>query len=69
LQVDLYDALGRRVRSWSQHEQRAGRDAWPWDGRDRVGAEAASGVYAIRFRYVADDGSSQTLTRRMVLLR
>ena len=69
LQVDLYDALGRRVRSWSQHEQRAGRDVWHWDGRDRVGAEAASGVYAIRFRYVADDGSLQTLTRRMVLLR
>jgi flagellar hook assembly protein FlgD len=69
VQADLYDVLGRRVRSWSQRLTTAGRFTWRWDGRDRVGAEVASGVYAILLRYTAGDGSVQTATRRMVLLR
>ena len=69
VQADLYDVLGRRVRSWSERLTTAGRFTWRWDGRDSVGAEVASGVYAILLRYTAGDGSVQTATRRMVLLR
>ena len=69
VQADLYDVLGRRVRSWSQRLVMAGRFTWRWDGRDRVGAEVASGVYAILLRYTVGHGSAQTATRRMVLLR
>lgn len=69
IQIDLYDVLGRRVRSWNRRAESAGLFAWHWDGRDRTGTAAASGIYSIRFRYTADDGSAQALTQRIALLR
>lgn len=69
VQIALYDALGRRVRTWDQRIEQAGPVAWQWDGRDLTGAVAASGTYSIRFRYMADNGFSQEQIQRAVLLR
>jgi hypothetical protein len=64
--VDLvvYDALGRRVRTLAAREFIAGSHRVIWDGRDRRGQQAASGVYFARLR--ADDVVE---SRKMVLLK
>lgn len=41
----VHDVRGRRVRTLATGVVAAGTQRWTWDGRDDVGAEAASGVY------------------------
>ena len=44
----LYDAGGRLVRELADADMAAGQHAFRWDGRDRRGLEAATGVYYYR---------------------
>lgn len=54
--LEIYDALGRRVRQLVSTEQPAGRHEVIWDARDDRGRAVASGVYFCRMQageYVA----------------
>ncbi|HRX51946.1 MAG TPA: FlgD immunoglobulin-like domain containing protein [Candidatus Krumholzibacteria bacterium] len=46
--VTIHDAAGRAVRNLADADLPAGEHALRWDGRDRIGATAAAGVYFAR---------------------
>ncbi len=46
--VDVFDVLGRKIRSLSSDRRMAGNRSVVWDGKDESGQKAASGVYFIR---------------------
>ncbi|HEX7070066.1 MAG TPA: PQQ-binding-like beta-propeller repeat protein [Rhodothermales bacterium] len=61
--LEIFDVLGRRVRTLADQNWTAGRHSVAWDGRDDSGQGVASGVYFCRART-----GSTTAVRRMVLL-
>jgi photosystem II stability/assembly factor-like uncharacterized protein len=48
LQIDVYDAQGRRVRALANGVFEAGRHPIAWDGRDTAGRAAGAGIYFVR---------------------
>ena len=48
--LELFDVLGRRVRSLDEGYRGAGRHAVRWDGRDAAGRAVREGVYFARLR-------------------
>ena len=64
VRLAVYDVLGQQVRVLIDGAQAAGRYRMAWDGRDRAGRAAASGVYFLRLEA---NGFSQV--RKMMLVR
>ena len=62
--LDVYDVMGRHVRSLVQVKQNAGDHDVSWDGCDEAGNKLASGVYV--YRLIA---GHTVMTRKMVYLR
>ena len=62
--LEIYDGLGRRVRTLVDAEQATGRHEIVWDGRNDEGQAVASGMYFYRLR-----AGSFNATRAMTLLR
>lgn len=69
LEAILYDALGRRVRTWQRRHEGGGSSQLTWDGLDADGEEAATGVYLLQMDFSTDAGRTQSVTRRMALVR
>jgi hypothetical protein len=49
--VEVYNALGGRVRTLTRGTRTAGQHSVTWDGRDESGHKAASGVYLVRLAF------------------
>jgi hypothetical protein len=64
VELEIYDALGRRVRTLQRAWVPAGSGVEIWDGTDSEGREAASGVYFVRLK-----AGRETSWRKGVLLR
>ncbi len=64
VKIEIYDLLGRHIRTLADEEFPRGEFAVSWDGKDKLGRAAASGVYFCRM----DMGAHQE-TRKMVLLK
>ena len=64
VKVDVYNILGRRVRTLVDEFRVAGTHQTDWDGRSEDGVDVSTGVYF--YRITADRFSS---TRKMVLLK
>jgi hypothetical protein len=62
--LEIFDVLGRKVRSLDVPKQAQGHHSLAWDGLRDNGTEAAAGVYWIRMRL-----GSQSVMARVVLLR
>ncbi len=62
--LEIFNILGRKIRTLEQKEQAAGNYAVVWDGRDNAGREVASGVYFYRLK--ADDFEA---TQKMLLIK
>ncbi len=62
--LEVYDGLGRRLRTLVDAEQTTGRHEIAWDGRNDEGHAVASGMYFYRLRT-----GSFSATRAMTLLR
>ena len=62
--LDVFDARGRRIRRLVSGVRTPGRHEVVWDGQDDEGRPVASGVYTYRLR-----AGQQTRARRMILLR
>ncbi len=63
-QVKIYNARGMLVRDLFSGDLGAGAHILVWDGRDRQGGAAASGVYFVRAT-----ASERTLVNRVVIVR
>jgi hypothetical protein len=50
VELDIYDAAGRRIRTLFSGALEAGTYRLPWDGGDDSGRGVASGVYLVRLR-------------------
>jgi hypothetical protein len=64
LQVDVFDASGRHVRSVASGTREAGRGELSWDLRDDRGGAIGAGVYFVRAHV-----GSMTTTKRLVVVR
>jgi flagellar hook assembly protein FlgD len=64
IELSIFNALGRKVKSLSWGLQLAGTREIRWDGRMENGSEAPSGVYFYRL-----SDSSHQETKKMLLLR
>jgi hypothetical protein len=64
VRIDVYDVLGRRVRTLQDGRMPAGAQHVEWDGRDDAGMFRGGGVYFVRV-VVAD----RTLTTKVVLMK
>jgi flagellar hook assembly protein FlgD len=64
VRLDVYDLLGRRVRTLVDGPLEADRHSRTWDGRDDDGSPAAAGIYFVRM-----SAPGWTATRKAVLLR
>jgi hypothetical protein len=65
VRIELCDVTGRRVWSWaSGGELPAGPHAVTWNGRDRSGALARSGVYIVQTRAGRDVGVGKLVLQR-----
>ncbi|MCY3738362.1 MAG: DUF2330 domain-containing protein [Gemmatimonadaceae bacterium] len=64
VRLELYNALGQRVRILVDEVQAAGRHEVSWNARDQAGAQVASGVYLSRLHY---PGGVET--RRLLYLK
>jgi hypothetical protein len=64
VEMKIFDAAGRLVRTLAGRVYEQGRHAVVWDGTDNRGAGVASGVYFCRFRT-----GVYTATTRLVLVR
>ncbi|NUN69792.1 MAG: T9SS type A sorting domain-containing protein [Bacteroidetes bacterium] len=62
--LTVYDALGREVSELLNEELPAGRHTVRWNGMDRSGEPAASGIYFYRMR-----SGAFAVTKKMLLIR
>ncbi len=64
VELDIFDAMGNRVRTLVNREMGAGHHRTQWDGRDERGQTLASGSYFYQLR--TDEAVG---TKKMVLLK
>lgn len=64
LRLEVFNALGQRVRTLYVGSIGAGRHEFQWDGRDASGKPVGSGVYFYRF-----DAGAFSDTKKMLLLK
>jgi hypothetical protein len=64
VQARVYDVTGALVAVLADNEFPAGMTRLNWDGRDKSGAAAASGVYFVRMNY-----GKQSLERKILIVR
>ena len=67
--IRVYDILGREVRTLLNGVQNAGQSQVTWDGTNNSDARAASGIYYYRLETSLPDGTTQTSSRKMLLLK
>ncbi len=65
IQLSVYDATGRLVRSLVNRNQPAGKHVVFWDGKDKEGNSVSSGVYFYQLR----TGENALLSKQMILLK
>jgi hypothetical protein len=65
--LSVFDLLGRRVATLESGFMPAGSHRAVWNGADRTGRRAASGVYFVRLESRPSGVPAVTLTRKMIL--
>ncbi len=71
VEFSIFDIAGRKVKTLIHQQLSPGEHVIRWDGRDRKGNPAASGIYFYRLRVSAGEGGSASFSeaRKMILLR
>ncbi|HET6463646.1 MAG TPA: FlgD immunoglobulin-like domain containing protein [Candidatus Krumholzibacteria bacterium] len=64
VEIVIYDATGRMVRTLGDEVQPRGEHSVRWDGRDITGATVSSGVYFVKL-----NANGETRTQKVVLLK
>lgn len=67
----IYDILGRKVRTLINNNMLPGVHAIKWDGRNKEGSSASSGIYFYRLKVVSSGSGSEVFvkTHKMVLIK
>jgi|GEM_PF-6740159 len=65
IRVDIFDVLGRNVRTFVPAADKSGAFRVVWDGRDKLGQEVSAGVYFFVLRY----HSKKIASRKLLLMR
>jgi len=68
VRFELYDMLGRKIRTLAEGARNPGRHVVEWDGSDDLGRPAGTGAYFCRLSMVSG-GRSQTLIRKILLIK
>jgi hypothetical protein len=68
VRFELYDMLGRKIRTLADGARNPGTHSVEWDGLDDQGRPAGSGAYVCRLSMVMD-GRSRTLSRKILLMK
>jgi hypothetical protein len=71
VRLEIFDVVGKRVRTLVHERQLAGSYSVVWDGRDENAQAVASGIYLYQLHAGLSTGSRQSFvqTRRMALVR
>ena len=71
VRVEIYNLLGEKLVTLVDKQQAAGSYTVQWNGRDKNGIPAASGIYLYRLRVTDISGKSATFSqvRKMVLMK
>jgi hypothetical protein len=64
ISLDIFDILGRKIRTLAKGEQPAGPGSCSWDGTSETGSQVSSGVYFYRLKA----GQSDAI-KRMLLMK
>jgi len=67
--LDVYDLLGRKVKTIVDEYQTAGYKSVEWRGDSDIGTSLASGIYFYTLRVRGEDGNQFMETRRMMLMK
>jgi len=67
--IAVYDLMGRRIRTLVDEDKHSGCWTVRWDGKDRAGWDAASGLYFYRLELSDGMESEHKRTKKMILLR
>jgi hypothetical protein len=68
VRFELYDMLGRKIRTLADGIRDPGRHSVEWDGSDDLGRPAGTGAYFCRLLMISDS-RSQTLIRKILLMK
>jgi hypothetical protein len=68
VRLEVYDMIGRKVRSLVDESKSAGYYRVVWNGRDETGRDVASGVYLYRFSATPIDGSKVVVRAGKLML-
>jgi hypothetical protein len=75
VRIEIFDILGRRVKTLIDERKETGFYTTMWDGRNNYGKEVASGVYLYRIIVVETNRSSSvhkklfTQVKKMLILK
>ena len=64
LELQLFDACGRRLWQWTAHAARAGTIEVPWPRIEAAGGPVPGGVYFVRARSAYGAGAARAVVRR-----
>jgi flagellar hook assembly protein FlgD len=70
VKLDIYSESGQLVRRLVDHELKAGRHAFRWNGRNEAGQTVAAGIYL--YRIIVQDATGKTVfseARRMTMVK
>ncbi|MBL7973423.1 MAG: hypothetical protein JNJ85_00830, partial [Candidatus Kapabacteria bacterium] len=67
--LDIFTVNGVKVRSFSQNITDLQSGTFQWDGNDEEGSSLSQGVYVFLLSFSAPDGTIQTATGKIMLMR
>ena len=69
IEINIFDIMGRVVRTFDLNGQSAGYQNVLWNGRNENNEQVASGIYLYRFKAVATDGKVFEKTSKLLMLK
>ncbi|MBD3225217.1 MAG: S8 family serine peptidase, partial [Caldithrix sp.] len=71
VRIDIFNTLGQRIKSYTLHNQPAGRNTLTWAGTNAAGIDVPSGLYILKFYAQSKENKSNVFNQsvKMLLLR
>jgi len=69
VEINIFDVMGRLIRSFVISSQNAGYQNVIWNGKNENNEQIASGIYLYRFKAVSTDGKVFEKTSKLLMLK